>query len=207
MQVRGGGEFEPGRRIARRRFLVTAITQRAGFPAFSTILAPTHLMFVDADISSSPTSSCDCCGSTRISRRRLSLKQIDWRALPRRAVNGEPLAAPGSLMSGRFARATSFAMRPASPPQICRHGVSADSSAMCFEKLIAAHPNSSHERSTRSPMRRVERPIFMPCLNALIERESGAYLRDYAFCGRWRALGRRDMASLHSKLTMRQITF
>jgi hypothetical protein len=163
----------------------------------------THLMFIDADIAFEPEQFLrllrhgeDFCAGA------YPLKQIDWRAVPRRAVAGEPLAAAGLSYVGEFCEGDALrreggfatAKYAGTGFQLIRRRV--------FERLIGAHPElkfkAVHTLTNETPNSDNLYALF----ECAIDPESGVYLsEDYAFCQRWRALGGEIWLDLQSKLT------
>ena len=163
----------------------------------------THLLFVDADITFEPEQVLRLLRADKdVAAAFYPLKAIDWDAIPRRAVAGEPLRSaglsyvgtlldpPDRVTEGDFATAkyagTGF--------QLIRRQV--------FEQLIAAHPElrfgTVHAQAGGVPPSANLYALF----DCLIDPETGAYLsEDYAFCRRWRALGGEIWLDLRSKLT------
>jgi hypothetical protein len=163
----------------------------------------THLMFVDADIAFEPDQFLRLLRLDKdFAAGAYPLKQIDWRALPRRAVDGEPLTAAGLSYVGQLCPADQLrqeagfatAAYAGTGFQLIKRAV--------FERLIAAHPelkfNAVHTLTNETPRSDNLYALF----ECAIDRESGIYLsEDYAFCGRWRALGGEIWLDLQSKLT------
>lgn len=163
----------------------------------------THLLFVDADIVFEPDAVLRLLRFDKdFSAAFYPLKAVDWDALPRRAVDGEPLRAAGltyvgslldepeRVVEGSFATAryagTGF--------QLIKRCV--------FDRLIAAHPElrfgSVHTIAQHAPRAGNLYALF----DCMIDRETGEYLsEDYAFCRRWRDIGGDIWLDLESRLT------
>jgi hypothetical protein len=163
----------------------------------------THLMFVDADIAFEPDQFLRLLrfGKDFVAGA-YPLKQIDWRAVPRRALAGEPLAAAGLSYVGQICEGDQLrceggfatAKYAGTGFQLIRRRV--------FERLIGAHPElkfkAVHTLTNEAPNSDNLYALF----ECAIDPESGAYLsEDYAFCQRWRALGGEIWLDLQSKLT------
>ena len=163
----------------------------------------THLMFIDADIAFEPDQFLRLLRADKdFAAGAYPLKQIDWRALPRRAVMGEPLAAAGLSYVGQICEGEQLrreggfatARYAGTGFQLIRRRV--------FERLIAAHPElrfkAVHTLTNETPKSDNLYALF----ECAIDPETGAYLsEDYAFCRRWRALGGEIWLDLQSRLT------
>jgi hypothetical protein len=163
----------------------------------------THLMFVDADIAFEPNQFLRLLRLGKdFAAGAYPLKQIDWLAIPRRAVIGEPLAAAGLSYVGQICegdqlrREGGFATAKYAGTgfQLIRRAV--------FERLIGAHPElkfrAVHTLTNETPNSNNLYALF----ECTIDPETGVYLsEDYAFCQRWRALGGEIWLDLQSKLT------
>jgi hypothetical protein len=163
----------------------------------------THLMFIDADIAFEPDQFLRLLRLDKdFAAGAYPLKQIDWRALPRRAVNGEPLAAAGLSYVGQICAGDQLhyeagfatATYAGTGFQLVKRHV--------FERLIAAHPElkfkAIHTLTNETPTADHLCALF----ECAIDAQSGAYLsEDYAFCARWRALGGQIWLDLQSRLT------
>jgi hypothetical protein len=163
----------------------------------------THLMFIDADIGFEPDQFLRLLRIDKpFAAGAYPLKQIDWRALPHRAIGGEPLAAAGLSYVGqicegdqlRHAGGFATAKYAGTGFQLIRRQV--------FERMIAAHPElkfrAVHTLTNETPNSDNLYALF----ECAIDRETGAYLsEDYAFCARWRALGGEIWLDLQSRLT------
>ena len=169
----------------------------------------THMMFVDADIAFEPEQFLRLLRFDKdFVAGAYPLKQIDWRALPRRAVAGEPLAAAGLSYVGQICEgdqlrregAFATARYAGTGFQLIRRGV--------LERMIAAHPElkfrAVHTLTNETPNSAHLYALF----ECAIDPESGVYLsEDYAFCQRWRALGGEIWLDLESKLTHAGMTY
>jgi hypothetical protein len=202
LQLAAGGEFELDVVLLGGDSLITR-SRSVLVSRFLDNPRATHLMFIDADIAFEPDQFLRLLRIDKdFAAGAYPLKQIDWRALPRRAVGGEPLAAAGLSYVGQICeggelrREGGFATAKYAGTgfQLIRRRV--------FEKLIAAHPElkfrAVHTLTNETPNSNNLYALF----ECAIDRESGAYLsEDYAFCGRWRALGGEIWLDLQSKLT------
>ena len=163
----------------------------------------THLMFVDADIGFEPDQFLRLL---RFDKEFVAgaypLKQIDWRALPRRTVAGETLAAAG----------LSYVGKPCQGEQLRREGGFATATyagtgfqlirRSVFETMIVAHPElkfrAVHTLTNETPKSENLYALY----ECAIDPETGDYLsEDYAFCRRWRALGGEIWLDLQSRLS------
>jgi hypothetical protein len=163
----------------------------------------THLMFIDADIAFEPEQFLRLLRLGKdFAAGAYPLKQIDWRALPRRAVTGEPLAAAGLSYVGQICEDEELrseggfatARYAGTGFQLIRRRV--------FERMIGAHPElkfrAVHTLTNETPNSDNLYALF----ECAIDPRTGAYLsEDYAFCERWRALGGEIWLDLQSKLT------
>lgn len=163
----------------------------------------THLMFIDADIAFEPDQFLRLLRLDKdFAAGAYPLKQIDWRALPARAVKGEPLAAAGLSYVGQICEGAELRLEGGFATaayagtgfQLIKRRV--------FQRLIAAHPElkfrSVHTLTNEAPNSEHLFALF----ECAIDPQSGAYLsEDYAFCARWRALGGEIWLDLQSRLT------
>jgi hypothetical protein len=163
----------------------------------------THMMFIDADISFEPEQFLRLLRLDKdFAAGAYPLKQIDWRALPARALAGEPLAEAGLSYVGQLCggvelrREAGFATAKYAGTgfQLIKRRV--------FESMIAAYPElkfkAVHTLTNETPNSDNLYALF----ECLIDPETGAYLsEDYAFCTRWRALGGEIWLDLRSRLT------
>ncbi|MDR3462121.1 MAG: hypothetical protein P4L76_07390 [Beijerinckiaceae bacterium] len=163
----------------------------------------THLLFVDADIAFSPE---QVLRLLRFDKDFVAafypLKQIDWAAIPARAVAGEPLEAAGlsyvgSLCDGDELRVEgdfATARYAGTGFQLLKRAV--------FERLIAAHPETKFRKVDTLPGLMPRSENLYALFDCTIDPVSGSYLsEDYAFCQRWRALGGTIWLDLKSRLT------
>ncbi len=163
----------------------------------------THLLFVDADIAFEPE---QVLRLLRFDEEFVAafypLKSVDWDALPRRAIAGEPLQGAGLTYVGTL-------LEP--PERQTRDGFATAQYAgtgfqlirrSVFETLIAAHPEL-HFKSVHTIAREAPRSDNLYALfDCQIDPQTGAYLsEDYAFCRRWRSLGGTIWLDLESTLT------
>jgi hypothetical protein len=163
----------------------------------------THLMFVDADIAFEPDQFLRLLRLDKdFAAGAYPLKQIDWRALPRRAVDGEPLPAAGlsyvgELCAGeqlRHEAGFATAAYAGTGFQLIKRTV--------FERLIAAHPELKFRSVQTLTNEAPNSDRLYALFECAIDPQSGAYLsEDFAFCARWRALGGEIWLDLHSRLT------
>ena len=202
LQRAAGGEFELDVVLMGGDSLITR-SRSVLVSRFLDNPRATHLMFIDADISFEPDQFLRLLRLDKdFAAGAYPLKQIDWRALPRRAVDGEPLAAAGLSYVGRVCGAeqlrqeNGFATADYAGTgfQLIKRHV--------FEKLIAAHPElkfrAVHTLTNETPNSNNLYALF----ECAIDPETGAYLsEDYAFCARWRALGGEIWLDMQSKLT------
>jgi hypothetical protein len=202
LQLASGGEFELDVVLLGGDSLITR-SRSVLVSRFLDNPRATHLMFIDADIAFEPDQFLRLLRIDKdFAAGAYPLKQIDWRALPRRAVNGEPLAAAGLSYVGKVCdgeglrRENGFATATYAGTgfQLIKRHV--------FERLIAAHPElkfrTVHTLTNETPNSDNLYALF----ECAIDPDSGAYLsEDYAFCGRWRALGGEIWLDLQSKLT------
>lgn len=163
----------------------------------------THLLFVDADIAFEPEQFLRLLRFDEDFVAALyPLKSVDWDALPRRAVAGEPLRSAGLTYVGTLLESPRRQVRDGFATakyagtgfQLIRRAV--------FERLIAAHPEL-HFTSVHTIAREAPRSDNLYALfDCQIDPETGEYLsEDYAFCRRWRALGGDIWLDLKSALT------
>ena len=163
----------------------------------------THLLFVDADIAFEPE---QVLRLLRFDEDFVAafypLKSVDWDALPRRALAGEPLRAAGLTYVGTL-------LEP--PLRVVRDGFATAKYAgtgfqlirrVVLERLIAAHPElrftSVHTIAREAPRSDNLYALF----DCQIDPDTGEYLsEDYAFCRRWRAIGGEIWLDLKSSLT------
>lgn len=202
LQCASGGEFDLDVLLLGGDSLITR-SRSVLVSRFLDNPRATHLMFIDADIGFEPDQFLRLLRLGKdFAAGAYPLKQIDWRALPRRAVTGEPLAAAGLSYVGQICegdqlrREGGFATAKYAGTgfQLIRRHV--------FERLILAHPElkfrAVHTLTNETPKSDNLYALF----ECEIDRESGVYLsEDYAFCGRWRALGGEIWLDLQSKLT------
>jgi hypothetical protein len=176
--------------------------------AFLDVPAPTHLLFVDADISFEPQQverllkfDKDFTGAL------YPLKSIDWDLIPQRCVErGETVRQAALSYVGTFCpeperkREGDFAtaMYAGGGFQLIRRSA--------IERMIAAYPEThfSHVQSFPiSGTRRdaVRSPNLYALFDCIIEPKTGAYLsEDYSFCLRWRQIGGEIWLDAASKL-------
>jgi hypothetical protein len=202
MQLASGGEFELDVVLMGGDSLITR-SRSVLVSRFLDNPRATHLMFVDADIAFEPDQFARLL---RLDKDFVAgaypLKQIDWRALPARAIAGEPLAAAGLSYVGQICAGAELrqedgfatAKYAGTGFQLIKRGV--------FERLMAAHPElkfkTVHTLSNEKPGGDNLYALF----ECAIDPESGVYLsEDYAFCARWRALGGEIWLDLRSRLT------
>jgi hypothetical protein len=163
----------------------------------------THLMFVDADIAFEPDQFLRLLRLGKdFAAGAYPLKQIDWRALPRRAIKGEPLAAAGLSYVGQICAGDELRHEGGFATATYAGGGFQLIKRQVFERLIAAHPElkfkAVHTLTNETPTVDHLYALF----ECAIDPQSGVYLsEDYAFCARWRALGGEIWLDLHSRLT------
>ncbi len=163
----------------------------------------THLLFVDADIGFAPEQVLRLLEADKdFAAGFYPLKAIDWEALPRRVVAGEPLRSAGlsyvgtlcdgdaRRIDGDFATAnyagTGF--------QLIKRGV--------FDTMIAAHPELRFSSTHAQPGGVPKSENLYALFDSMIDPDTGAYLsEDFAFCRRWRALGGDIWLDRESRLT------
>jgi hypothetical protein len=162
----------------------------------------THLMFIDADIAFEPDQFLRLLRLDKdFAAGAYPLKQIDWRALPARAVAGEPLAAAGLTYVGQICVGDEL-RRDAGFATAKYAGTGFQLIKRCvFERLIGAHPElkfrAVHTMSNEKPSGDTLYALFECAIDPL----TGVYLsEDYAFCARWRALGGEIWLDLRSRL-------
>lgn len=163
----------------------------------------THLLFIDADITFEPEQVMRLLRAGKdFAAAFYPLKAVDWDAVPKRVVGGEPLRSAGlsyvgTLLDlperrtdGDFATAryagTGF--------QLIKRTV--------LERLVAAHPelhfDAVHARAGSVPASANLYALF----DCLIDPDTGVYLsEDYAFCRRWLAIGGEIWLDLKSRLS------
>ena len=161
----------------------------------------THLLFVDADISFEPAQVLRLLRFDRdVAAGFYPLKSVDWEALPRRAVAGEPLRTAGltyvGTLLGEAERRTVDGFSTAAYAGTGFMMVKREA----LQRMVAAYPElrfrSVHAR--RLPASDNLYALF----DCLIDPDGGAYLsEDYSFCRRWRALGGDVWLDLASRLT------
>jgi hypothetical protein len=202
LQLAAGGEFELDIVLLGGDSLITR-SRSVLVSRFLDNPRATHLMFIDADIAFEPRQFLRLLRLDKeFAAGAYPLKQIDWRVLPSRAVAGEPLAAAGLSYVGQICDGAELrhedgfatAKYAGTGFQLIKRRV--------FEKLIAAHPElkfkAVHTLTNETPNSDNLYALF----ECAIDRESGVYLsEDYAFCGRWRALGGEIWLDLRSRLT------
>jgi hypothetical protein len=163
----------------------------------------THLLFVDADISFAPEQVLRLLRADKdFVAAFYPLKAVDWDAIPKRVVDGEPLRTAGLSYVGTLL----------DPPDRVTEGDFATAryagtglqliKRRVFERLMAAHPElrfqSVHAQAGGVPSSANLSALF----DSQIDPETGAYLsEDYAFCRRWRALGGDIWLDLKSEVT------
>jgi hypothetical protein len=163
----------------------------------------THLMFVDADIAFEPDQFLRLLWLGKdFAAGAYPLKQIDWRALPRRAVKGEPLAAAGLSYVGQICTGDELRQEGGFATATYAGGGFQLIKRQVFERLIAAHPElkfkAVHTLTNETPTADHLYALF----ECAIDPGSGVYVsEDYAFCARWRALGGEIWLDLESRLT------
>lgn len=162
----------------------------------------THLLFVDADIAFEPEQVLRLLRfDVEFAAAFYPLKSVDWDALPRRAVGGEPLRAAGLTYVGSLLEPPQRRVRDGfATAKYAGTGFQLVKRAV-FERLIAAHPElrftTVHTVAREAPRSDNLYALF----DCLIDPETGEYLsEDYAFCRRWRALGGDIWLDLRSTL-------
>jgi hypothetical protein len=202
VQLASGGEFDLDVVLLGGDSLITR-SRSVLVARFLDNPRATHLMFIDADIGFEPEQFLRLLRADKpFAAGAYPLKQIDWRALPRRAVSGEPLAAAGLSYVGQICegkqlrREGGFATAKYAGTgfQLIRRAV--------FETMIAAHPElkfrAVHTLTNETP----KSDNLYALYECAIDPETGDYLsEDYAFCRRWRALGGEIWLDLQSRLT------
>ena len=163
----------------------------------------THLLFVDADIAFEPAEVLRLLRFDRdVAAAFYPLKSVDWDALPRRAVAGEPLRTAGLTYVGTLLdeseRRTAEGFATAAYAGTGFMMVKREALA----RMVAAYPElrfrSVHARAGRLPASDNLCALF----DCVIDPDTGAYLsEDYSFCRRWRALGGDIWLDLESRLT------
>jgi hypothetical protein len=181
--------------IARARSVVAA--------RFLDTPGATHLLFVDADISFRPEQVLRLLRADKdFVAAFYPLKQVDWAAIPARAIAGEPLKAAGlsyvgTLCPGAARRVEddfATALYAGTGFQLLKRAV--------FERLIAAYPETKFTRvDTPAHLMPGDKNLYA-LFDSVIDPETGTYLsEDYAFCRRWRAAGGEIWLDLKSRLT------
>jgi hypothetical protein len=163
----------------------------------------THLMFVDADIAFEPDQFLRLLRLGKdFAAGAYPLKQIDWRALPRRAVKGEPLAAAGLSYVGQICTGGELRQEGGFATATYAGGGFQLIKRHVFERLIAAHPELKFKAVHTLTNERPTANHLYALFECAIDPQSGVYLsEDYAFCERWRALGGEIWLDLGSRLT------
>ena len=163
----------------------------------------THLMFIDADI------SFDAEQVLRLLRfdkdfvaGQYPLKQIDWRALPARAVKGEPLEAAGLTYVGMPETGAGRTVEDGfAKGQYAGTGFQLIKRCV-FERLIEAHPEMKFKRIDTLSNEIPGGDNLYALFECMIDPDTGTYLsEDYSFCRRWRSLGGEIWLDLRSKLS------
>jgi hypothetical protein len=163
----------------------------------------THLMFIDADIGFEPDQFLRLLRLDKdFAAGAYPLKQIDWRALPARAVAGEPLAAAGLSYVGQICAGAELSLEDGFATakyagtgfQLIKRRV--------FEKMIAAYPELKFANVHTLTNEKPNSDNLYALFECTIDPETSVYLsEDYAFCRRWRALGGEIWLDLESRLT------
>jgi hypothetical protein len=177
--------------------------------AFLDNPAPTHLLFVDADISFEPQQverllkfDKDFTGAL------YPLKSIDWDLIPQRCVErSEGLRQAALSYVGAFCAESerkqegdfSTAIYAGGGFQLVRRSV--------IERMIAAYPETHFSHVQSFPMSGSRREAvrssnLFALFDCIIDPKTGAYLsEDYSFCLRWRKIGGEIWLDGASKLT------
>lgn len=202
LQLAAGGEFELDVVLMGGDSLITR-SRSVLVSRFLDNPRATHLMFIDADIAFEPDQFLRLLALNEdFAAGAYPLKQIDWRALPARAVAGEALWAAGLSYVGQIcagpelrAKASFATARYAGTGfQLIKRNV--------FQRLIAAHPELKFKAVQTLTNETPNSDNLYALFECMIDPDNGAYLsEDYAFCRRWRALGGEIWLDLESKLT------
>jgi hypothetical protein len=202
VQLAAGGEFDLDVVLLGGDSLITR-SRSVLVSRFLDNPRATHLMFIDADIAFEPDQFLRLLRLDKeFAAGAYPLKQIDWRALPARAVAGEPLAAAGLSYVGQICAGAELRLEGGfATAKYVGTGFQLIKRAV-FEKMVSAHPElkfaSVHTLTNEKPNSDNLYALF----ECAIDPESGVYLsEDYAFCRRWRALGGEIWLDLESRLT------
>jgi len=208
VQLAAGGEFDLDVVLMGGDSLITR-SRSVLVSRFLDNPRATHLMFIDADIGFEPDQFLRLLRLDKdFAAGAYPLKQIDWRALPARAVAGEPLAAAGLSYVGQICAGA----------ELRRHdgfatakyaGTGFQLIKRCvFERLIVAHPELKFRAVHTLTNEKPGGDSLYALFECAIDPETGVYLsEDYAFCGRWRALGGEIWLDLKSRLTHAGMTY
>lgn len=163
----------------------------------------THLMFIDADIAFAPDQFLRLLRLDKdFAAGAYPLKQIDWRALPGRAVKGEPLSGAGLSYVGQICAGDQLRFESGFATATYAGGGFQLIKRQVFHRLIGAHPELKFKSVHTLTNERPSDDNLYALFECAIDSQSGAYLsEDYAFCARWRALGGRIWLDLQSRLT------
>lgn len=163
----------------------------------------THLLFVDADIVFEPEALLRLLRFDQdFSASFYPLKAVDWDAIPRRVVDGEPLRAAGLTYVGtlldeperRVQGSFATAKYAGTGFQLIKRQV--------FERLIRTHPELQFRNVHTLAGQKPHSDHLYALFECMIDPETGEYLsEDYAFCRRWRAIGGEIWLDLESRLT------
>ena len=161
----------------------------------------THLLFVDADIGFAPEQVARLLRFDQdFAAAFYPLKRVDWDAVPRRVVAGEPLREAGLSYVGTLCEGAELRVEQGFATALYAGGGFQLLKRVVFERLIAAHPELKFA-STGAPndLRPTSDALYALFEGAIAD---GRYLsEDYAFCQRWRALGGTIWLDLASRLT------
>jgi hypothetical protein len=164
--------------------------------------APTHLLFVDADISFTPDQVARLLRFDKDFTAGLyPAKLLDWQQSAARYGKSTEtpeeagLAYVGAVEEGgRREQGFATGTYAGTGFQLIKRDV--------FLRMIAAYPETQYKSLHAFP--RPSQPLsnLYALFDCMIDPETGAYLsEDYAFCRRWRAIGGEIWLDLQSRLT------
>ena len=177
--------------------------------AFLDDPAPTHLLFVDADISFEPQQverllklDKDFAGAL------YPLKSIDWDLIPQRCVaRSETLRQAALSYVGTFCSEPERKQEGDFATAIYVGGGFQLIRRNAIERMIAAYPETHFSHVQSFPMSGTRREAvrssnLFALFDCIIDPKTGAYLsEDYSFCLRWRKTGGEIWLDGDSKLT------
>jgi len=177
--------------------------------AFLDNPAPTHLLFVDADIGFEPQQverllrfDKDFTGAL------YPLKAIDWDLIPQRCVErGESVQQAALSYVGTFCPETERKQEGDFVTATYAGGGFQLLRRSALQRMVAAYPETHFSHVHGLPMSGLRReaaqsPNLFALFDCIIDPETGTYLsEDYSFCLRWRKIGGEIWIDAASKLT------